>query len=376
MKVKIIIPFFFLMFVSSCKYYYEETEVPTTSTGIYSVSGSLISSDVSVSNADVLLKGSNNIQYSTKTDNNGNFKMASVSGGSYTLTSTQVLPDSSVSSNAITLNVVKDTVLQRLLLPKPVLIKELTNSGSFNVKISWSKFTSSGFYEYKVYRKEDSGLDETTGTLVHVSTNISDTTFIDTTIEDNTKYYYRVYVMNEYGKLGGSAVGNLKTSKANHVVNGSFELFNVDNTPASFSYNSNLPKTYAVVSNQTGCPDGNYCLSIDIPVYHYALGFPDLYQLVNRIKAGTRYTLSFWAKVVDFSTNATCQIQCVNDASYSQNKVVKVESTNGNVWTQYSTTFTSTSTSLTLGILNCVSIPYSSQPYKILIDKIVVEKAD
>jgi len=61
------------------------------------------------------------------------------------------------------------------------------------------------FREYKLYRHSTSGFDESTGELLHISTFRNDTSFTDS-IPHSSTYYYRLYQMNEYGRLGGSNI--------------------------------------------------------------------------------------------------------------------------------------------------------------------------
>ena len=83
-------------------------------------------------------------------------------------------------------------IIESLILPKGVQIFEPENIGPNSMEIKWSATDANDFREYKLYRHISSGLDETTGTLVHVSTAISDTQFTDQGVNPVTTYYYRV----------------------------------------------------------------------------------------------------------------------------------------------------------------------------------------
>jgi len=91
------------------------------------------------------------------------------------------------------------------------------------MSLNWNKTDALDFREYKLYRHTTSGLDETTGTLVHVATSILDTSFIDTDLQPFKNYFYRVYIMNDYGRLGGSNIVNDTTKQINIIWNGDFE---------------------------------------------------------------------------------------------------------------------------------------------------------
>jgi hypothetical protein len=83
------------------------------------------------------------------------------------------------------------------------------------IKIAWSSSASESFKEYKLYRHTSSGLDETTGELVHVSTTRGDTIFLDQ-ISHSAHFFYRVFVVNQNGTVTGS---NLQEIQANGFLN-------------------------------------------------------------------------------------------------------------------------------------------------------------
>jgi hypothetical protein len=305
----------------------------------YTLKGTLKSINGSVSNTDILLEGAT--VYHTKSDDNGNFEIKGVEKGMYTLNCKQDSNDSSFTGNSVKLKITNDTVISNLELPKPVIMFNPKNVTSSSVDVSWSKCNSQGFYEYKVFRKEDSGLDETTGKLIHVATEADDTIFTDNSLAESTKYYYRVYVMNNYGKLGGSKIVNIQTVKGNYVTNGSFETFDTNLIADAWTYNNSDPsfdfKNYAKVINDTSLPDGSYYLSIDIPVYHYALSFGDIYQQINNtyIQSGVKYELSVWVKILEMGTGAQCYVECYNGTYIPEQRITINSSDTKNEWNKY-----------------------------------------
>ena len=97
------------------------------------------------------------------------------------------------------------------------------NTTHEKVPLRWSLANGPEFREYKVYRRDNPGLDEDTGELIFVSTSIKDTTFVDTPSSTATIYYYRVYVLSAYGKLGGSNLVNTEVPSKNLIQNPGFE---------------------------------------------------------------------------------------------------------------------------------------------------------
>lgn len=382
MKSKLIVVLF-LCIIISCKKNNDEVNSndDDVNQNSYTVKGNLKSTTNSGSNASVILDGAT--IYQTKTDAVGNFEIKDVEKGMYTLSYTQDLVDSSFIGNSLRLKITNDTFISNLELPNPVLMYSPKNITSSSVDISWSKCNSQDFYEYKIFRKEDSGLDETTGKLIHVATSSDDTVFSDHSLLEGTKYYYRVYTMNNYGKLGGSKIVNIQSLNGNFVNNGSFEISDNDSIAAKWTYNNtNAPfdfKNYAKVIIDPNTPDGKHCLSVDIPIYHYALSFGDLYQLIDskNIQSGIKYELSVWAKIIEMGTGAQCYIECKSATTKPEQRITINSSETKNVWKKYSTIFYgNTSDSYTLQVLNMCPIPYKSEPYKIIFDNIVVQKVN
>jgi len=122
------------------------------------------------------------------------------------------------------LAVESDITLDNLTLPKAVILRPPTNVTDNSMTLSWTKSEESNFREYKLYRHITFGLDETTGTLVYVATSVDDTIFTDQNLDPLTPYFYRVFVMNEFGRIGGSNIVGDTTMNRNFIWNGNFEL--------------------------------------------------------------------------------------------------------------------------------------------------------
>lgn len=147
----------------------------------------------------------------TRTDAHGAFTIANVPVGEYDLSLSE--QDGGRAFGALTrpITVTRNLELPALLLPQPVLLEAPSEVTGGSMSLSWTASESESFREYKLYRHLSSGLDEKTGTLVHVGTSVDDTTFVDDGLKGDEKYFYRVFVLDDHGLLGGSNVVSATT---------------------------------------------------------------------------------------------------------------------------------------------------------------------
>lgn len=182
--------------LSSCKKFNE-----------HKVSGTINNSNGPVANASVEIVNGDK-RYSATTDDKGEYVIKDVPEGDYTISGKLHYPSGSYSMRSSNISVKKNLEVETMLLPLPVQLNNqtpfLTLAKQHN-PLTWSASTASDFREYKLYRHSTSGIDETTGTLVHVSTSLNDTIFTDS-VEIGERYFYRLYTMNDLGLLGGSNV--------------------------------------------------------------------------------------------------------------------------------------------------------------------------
>ena len=76
--------------------------------------------------------------------------------------------------------------------------------GFFNrLQISWSASSAPDFAQYRIYRDTSAGVDSS-NYLVRTITSSGIVTVVDTGLTENTRYYYRVYVMDNTGLTTGS----------------------------------------------------------------------------------------------------------------------------------------------------------------------------
>ncbi|PWG04573.1 carboxypeptidase-like regulatory domain-containing protein [Polaribacter aquimarinus] len=198
------------------------------------------------------------------TDSEGYFEINNLSKGEHEL----ILFKNKINSNSDlfvrkTFNISSnsDTVLDNLILPNPVFLQNAINITSSSATINWNSSSSVGFREYKLYRHSNSGLDETTGKLIHVTTDINEISFTDTNLNNSETYYYRIYVLDEYGQIGGSNVINFKTDEVKVIKNGGFEDL-INGKPDYWNLvpnNTNNPKNTIEIDNLE-FEDGVYSL--------------------------------------------------------------------------------------------------------------------
>jgi len=216
MKTKLVVILIMInLFLGSCK------KNTTESTGSHSVSGTIVSNGIPISKAMVSLN--KRADLSKETDSLGRFSISNVPDGDYSLNVQKTNADGSFQEKNSNISVTNDVILQAFILPKGIKLEQPLNVSGTSMTIHWNPTDANDFREYKLYRHKSSGLDENTGTLIHISTSMSDTIFEDNNLSPLTQYYYRVFVMNEYGKLGGSNIVSSKTMNVNYVSNGGFE---------------------------------------------------------------------------------------------------------------------------------------------------------
>jgi len=280
------------LLISNC------AEKPIEPTGDFTVSGIVVNNNGAVDNVEVNID--NAVNWTTKTDENGNFKIEKVSEGNHQLTVIKNDNDNSFIMREEKLVVNSDIELQSLELPKPIHLNEVSNTTATSAELSWNKAEASDFREYKLYRHLSSGLDETTGTLIHVSTEKSDTLFIDENLLPSENYYYRIYVMNDYGKLGGSNIVSFKTEKINLIKNGGFED-GLLQFPQTWDLIWNAYDYTNIKITDSIAFSGKYSLYLNVPA-GVTIHETFVAQTLNKslISYGKKYRISFMAKYDSF----------------------------------------------------------------------------
>ncbi len=268
----------------------DSSENDTTSTTLFSVSGVVQYQGQTVENATVQLDNAYNLQ--AQTDSDGHFEILDVSAGEHAVVIHKTLEDDLFSERSFVIQVNADLRMNDLTLPKAVELDKPLDISDSSIALSWTASEDPGFREYKLYRHTTSGLDENTGTLAHVSTEIDSTDFVDNDLDPLTDYFYRVYVMDEFGLLGGSNIVSATTLNLNVLVNGSFEtLNNSQDFAASWSaigYDDSL----ITLENQN-CAEGTHCVRFALPAEMDGREFWITQQVSpSKLKNGQRFRFS------------------------------------------------------------------------------------
>ncbi len=89
--------------------------------------------------------------------------------------------------------------------PDAVTIYSINAPDGFfdRLQIAWSASSAPDFAQYRIYRDTSAGVDSS-DFLVRTITSSGTVTTIDTGLTENTRYYYRVYVMDNTGLWTGS----------------------------------------------------------------------------------------------------------------------------------------------------------------------------
>lgn len=273
------------LFVLNC------SEEPTKPTSDYDISGRVLSKGVAVENAKVKLDDSEGTK--TTTDSDGYFKLLNVPKGNYELTVSKSSTTGTFSERTKYITVDGNINLDNLILPKGIFVYEPKFIEERTLELSWVQTDALDFREYKIFQYNTSGLDETTGTLIHVSTEVNDTTFTVENLLPLTEYFFRVYVMNEFGRLGGSNIVSTKTGVSEIIKNGSFEILN-PNTGDPEHWND-VRGPWSV--DDSIAQEGNYSLVVHGEA---GVGTMPLYIIrPDELIAGRRYKLTYWVKYED-----------------------------------------------------------------------------
>ncbi|RKY59515.1 MAG: hypothetical protein DRP94_03405, partial [Candidatus Latescibacterota bacterium] len=94
--------------------------------------------------------------------------------------------------------------------PSAVWLKPVAVLSDTSLRVTWTESREHDFSSYKIYRSTSLPVD-LSSTLVRTVEDPEDTVYIDTGLQENTKYYYRVYVLDTGGLSKGSNVQSATT---------------------------------------------------------------------------------------------------------------------------------------------------------------------
>jgi len=98
--------------------------------------------------------------------------------------------------------------------PTPVTLYPINPIGNSttSLNLSWSANQDVDFASYKIYRSDTAGVNNATARLITTITDQNTTGFDDTGLQQDTEYYYRVYVYDTDGLSAGSNERKGKTN--------------------------------------------------------------------------------------------------------------------------------------------------------------------
>jgi hypothetical protein len=344
LKVNTIFFFFIFILLISC------SSSTDNEKGNYVIQGKLTIQGIPLPDAKVQVDDV--LNWTTTSDNSGNFKISGLTAGEHILKASKSQSNDRYVELESVINLTEEsTNIGEIRLPIPPTMYDIdTTQVSYNtVPLRWSRSTDPEFREYKVYRRDNPGLDENTGELIFVSTYPSDTTFVDQPPSTGTRYYYRVYILSAFGKLGGSNLINALIPPKNIVRNPNFEesldgirpdIWKEDiwNCPSCGGYVTDI--LLDGDSKHTGIYSGKVVFDGTIFPSDYIDGELALSQRISKyeFEFGKEYVLSVWIK----TENLRVWIALVKDHNNWQTVVTLPEfnwiDKNTN-WIKYSTTF-------------------------------------
>jgi hypothetical protein len=256
----------------------------------YNVSGKLTSEGKLLEDASVDIDGLE--QYKTETNTEGFFLIKQVTIGAHDLNTYKRLEDGSFIKKSYGIVLTDDDLnLEALLLPNPVCIDTIVLDSTTNkATIKWNRSTADDFREYKLYSHATSGLDETTGLLEHVATSVYDTVK-EIQLSNNTESFFRVFILNDYGQLGGSNIKSVQGLNLNLLPGGDFEDQRVFD-----DYWNILSGSVALID--TDYYEGSSCLHMRNVIIPEEFSVEEsLVETSVRFESNTMYEISFWYRL-------------------------------------------------------------------------------
>ncbi len=254
--------------------------------------------------ANAIIRVDESPAHTSATDQAGYFEVANLKKGSHMLNIYKDIVDQSYSTKTIPIELNQDIYFNQLLLPRGVRLLEPENVSDNSMWLRWTSTNAPDFREYKIFRHETSGLDETTGTLIHVATGITDTTFNVISLNPYQTYFYRVYIMNDIGKLGGSNIVSATTQNINLITNGSFEIIDAYTEFADGWETSSSLNKYASI-DPTRAHEGTHSVRFHTAAGEYSFTTISIDLDPKLLLPAKKYELSMWITHDSLALNHT-----------------------------------------------------------------------
>lgn len=197
-------------------------------------------------------------------------------------------------------------------LPSVTLEPVDFDSRSASVSLSWSRYEGLRFASYEVRRSTES----LKGLSVHQTPDVEETSFVDTTLEGNTRYFYKVVVQDSNGVQSES-----------EERDGGFHLF-IEEYPLGFApYGMVIDKAdRAYILRRRGVAP--YERGYELFIFQYDLSFqsestpPPLGGIAS--KTGK----------ADLAVDGHGDVYAAFDLTGGQVRIHKIDATGGDVWPQ------------------------------------------
>jgi len=205
----------------------------------YKVSGKLIRSGQPLAEALVSINDIDSLK--SISDSTGFFEILNVPENSLiqSLKVSKDNHDGSFSARSIPIVIQNDIYLDSIVIPKS--IKMYPPDSSINsITISWNKAEANNIVQYWLYRSIASEFDQSSGQLIHNSSNLNDTIYTDLNLPSGIRYYYRVYLMDVYGTLGWSDIvgGGVYKYDVFPITLGKYIRYDYDGSDTNPNYDS------------------------------------------------------------------------------------------------------------------------------------------
>lgn len=271
---------------------------------LYQVSGRVSSEAGNTNNVIVQIDDKEN--FKTTTNDNGEFMISGVPSGEHVLQIFKQYEGQMFSQKRFEISVNENINLDGLRLPSPLNLNEPSAITENSISLKWSKADETDFYEYKVYVKDDAGIDESTGELIYVGTDINDVTFEHDNLLPDKEYFYRVFLRNQFGQLGGSNIISTKTLEGELIRDGGFENVNSNTFHWDLLSNSSLVNE---VTSETSA-EGLSCLYNQLPLLDnnfIGATVMETTYFIN-VEVGRSYELNAYARVQGEHTEGTTNV--------------------------------------------------------------------